>query len=71
MNELDAERWSRLFRVEHRPLRPGEVETIREIKAKATELAELIVDADDGRYVALALTALEQTVMWSIKGITE
>lgn len=71
MSDLNAERWSLLFRMEHRKLRTGEAETLLDIKKKAAELAELMTDAHDGRYLSLALTALEQSVMWSIKGITE
>lgn len=40
------------------------------IKAKAVEMEELFGKVKDGRYNSLALTALEQSVMWIIKELT-
>jgi hypothetical protein len=41
-----------------------------EIKAKATELEALFSKVPAGRYGALAMTALEQSVMWIVKELT-
>lgn len=72
MSDLNAERWNKLFRTHHRPVSAEELATMQEIKTKAAELAELMSAArESGRHLSLALTALEQSVMWSIKGITE
>ena len=63
------------FRPAYRPLTPEEIALHNAIKAKATELEGLIAQAGDQnglsiRYQALALTSLEQAVMWAVKGLT-
>lgn len=40
------------------------------IKAKATELEELFERIKPGRYRSLGLTALEESVMWTVKELT-
>ncbi len=42
---------------------------VDQVKAKAAELYELFVKTS-GRESAVAITNLEQAVMWSVKGIT-
>jgi membrane-bound ClpP family serine protease len=58
------------FRQKYRALEASEAELIDMIKQKAVELEELIEMAKDGRYKSLAMTSLEQAVMWAVKEIT-
>jgi hypothetical protein len=70
------------FRPRYRRLSDEEIALHDEIKAKAGELEKLIekcapFTADDNplvpekaRYRVLAITALEQAVMWAVKGLT-
>ena len=39
------------------------------VKSKAEELLDIITKTCDGRYKALAITRLEECVMWETKGI--
>jgi hypothetical protein len=70
------------FRQRYRRLTDEEIELHDTIKRKAVELEKLIYQAGDNphgetsavwerhRYRSLAMTALEQSIMWSIKGLT-
>lgn len=58
------------FRPTYRALSDDELALHNEIKAKATELEALFERVKPGRYNALAMTALEQAVMWNIKELT-
>ena len=58
------------FRPAYRPLTPEEKALHDEIKAKAAELEGLFDRVKDGRYKALGMTALEQSVMWTVKELT-
>ena len=58
------------FRPIYRALSDDEKALHDEIKAKAEELEALFSRVKGGRYSALALTALEQAVMWIVKGLT-
>lgn len=58
------------FRTRYRALTDSEVELHDAIKAKAEELERLFGQVKAGRYSALAVTALEQSIMWIIKGLT-
>lgn len=58
------------FRPRYRALSDAEKALHDEIKAKAEELEGLFQKVKPGRYSSLALTALEQAVMWSIKELT-
>lgn len=40
------------------------------VKSKAEELLNIITKTCDGRYKALAITSLEECVMWATKGIS-
>jgi hypothetical protein len=40
------------------------------IKAKAAELESLFEQVKSGRYRSLGLTALEESVMWTVKELT-
>jgi hypothetical protein len=40
------------------------------LKAKAVELEELYAQVKPGRYNSLAITALEQSLMWIVKELT-
>jgi hypothetical protein len=58
------------FRPRYRALTPDEKALHDEIKAKAEELEALFGKVEPGRYNALAVTSLEQAVMWVVKGLT-
>lgn len=53
-----------------RQLTPGEIERIARIKAAGQDLADLIKSAGPGRETSLALTKVEEAVMWAVKGVT-
>ncbi len=58
------------FRPMYRALTDEEKALHDEIKAKAVELEVLFEKVKAGRYAALAITALEQSVMWVVKELT-
>lgn len=58
------------FRAVYRDLNPDEVELIRLLKGFAEALETIVDGVPDGRYKALAMTSLEETVMWAVKGLT-
>jgi len=64
------------FRPTYRALSDNEKAIHDAIKAKAVELEEQIETmefppgAGGGRYKALALTALEEAIMWAVKALT-
>ena len=58
------------FRTEYRELSAAEQITLRDLKEAAEELEAHILDAPDGREKSLALTRLEEAVMWAVKGVT-
>lgn len=58
------------FRPTYRALSDQEKQLHDDIKAKAAELEALFERVKPGRYNALAMTALEQAVMWTIKALT-
>jgi hypothetical protein len=58
------------FRPRYRAMDDEELALHDTIKDKADELDELFNRIKDGRYKALAVTSLEQSVMWAIKGLT-
>lgn len=58
------------FRPVYRALTTEEKELHDEIKSKAAELESLFERVKPGRYNSLAITALEQSVMWIVKEIT-
>lgn len=67
------------FRQEYKPLNERQKELIKSIKDNAELLEDdfkAAIDSDRyaltcGREIALALTNLEQAVMWAVKGITK
>lgn len=59
-----------VFRPQYRELTDREKELVGNIKTVAESLYELMNEAPDGRYKSLAKTALEESVMWSVKGVT-
>lgn len=65
----EAEPVSR-FRPRYRSLTEEELALHDELKAKAVEMEALIERVKPGRYRALGLTALEEAVMWSVKGLS-
>ena len=58
------------FRPLYRALTDDEKALHDDIKAKASELEALIETIKPGRYRSLAFTALEESIMWSIKELT-
>lgn len=66
----DADLKPSRFRPRYRALTPEEKALHDEIKAKAAQLEELFERVKSGRYRALAVTALEEAVMWTVKELT-
>jgi hypothetical protein len=58
------------FRPQYRALTNDEKELHDAIKAAASGLEALFGQVKPGRYNALAITALEQSVMWIVKELT-
>lgn len=58
------------FRPTYRALTDDEKSLHDEIKAKAVELEALYARVKTGRYNSLAITSLEQSVMWIVKELT-
>ena len=58
------------FRPRYRGLTDAEKALHDEIKGKAAEMETLFALVKSGRYSALALTSLEQSVMWIVKELT-
>lgn len=62
-----------IFRPVYRELTDIEKKNVEEIKEKANELYHLFPKTDGrgkNREVAVAMTKLEESVMWAVKGIT-
>lgn len=62
-----------VFRPTYRELNNEEKQIIEDIKTKAQELYylyEKVSSPNNGRYIALGKTNLEESVMWAVKGIT-
>lgn len=58
------------FRPKYRALSDDEKTLHDALKAKAVELEELYGKVKPGRYNALAITSLEQSLMWIVKELT-
>ncbi len=58
------------FRPRYRALTDDEKALHDEIKAKASELEALFERVKPGRYRSLGMTALEESVMWTVKELT-
>ena len=58
------------FRPRYRALTAEEKQLHDDLKAKAVELETLYGKVKPGRYNALAITALEQSLMWIVKELT-
>lgn len=58
------------FRTTYRELSDEEKSRMGAVKDKAEELLQLMNAEPDGRYKSMAVTALEQSVMWMVKQIT-
>jgi hypothetical protein len=58
------------FRPRYRKLTDEEKALHDLIKEKAVELETLFNQVKDGRYKSLAMTSLEESVMWIVKEIT-
>lgn len=63
---------SDLFRTTYKSLSAEEVKNIAAIKSCAQDLSNLITEhGTGGRETALAITKLEESVMWAVKGFTK
>jgi hypothetical protein len=64
-----------IFRQSYRALTEDEKSLMSQIKETAQELYELFPKTDDGRAkdreTSLAVTKLEESVMWAVKSITK
>ena len=58
------------FRKKQRPLTELEKLLVMDIKDRATSLAITLELAPHNREHALAMTKLEEAVMWAVKGVT-
>lgn len=58
------------FRPKYRQLNEDELGLHNQIKDKATELEILYEKIGKGRYQSLALTSLEESIMWIVKELT-
>jgi hypothetical protein len=58
------------FRPRYRALTESEKTLHDAIKSKATELEALIEQVKPGRYRSLGITALEESIMWTVKELT-
>lgn len=58
------------FRPTYRALTAAEKALHDQLKTKAAELEALFGQVKPGRYNALAMTSLEQSVMWIVKELT-
>lgn len=58
------------FRPTYRALTDDEKSLHDAIKNKAVELEELFAQVKAGRYNSMAITSLEQSVMWIVKELT-
>lgn len=58
------------FRPRYRALTDDEKKLHDELKVKADELDQMFAQVKDGRYKALAVTSLEQSIMWIVKELT-
>ncbi len=58
------------FRPKYRALTDEEKALHDAIKSKATELEALFDQVKPGRYRSLGITALEESVMWTVKELT-
>jgi len=58
------------FRPTYRPLTAEEKALHDAIKAAAVDLERLIIQTPAGRAQSLAMTHLEDAIMWAIKGLT-
>lgn len=66
----DATTITSRFRPKYRALKDEEKALHDAIKEKAVELEGLFEQVKQGRYRSLGLTALEESVMWTIKELT-
>ena len=58
------------FRPTYRALTDAEMLLHGELKSKAVELETIFAKVKPGRYNALAVTSLEQAIMWIVKELT-
>ena len=66
----DTQMQTSRFRPRYRALTDEEKALHDQIKDKAAELEMLFTKVKPGRYNALAVTSLEQSIMWIVKELT-
>ena len=66
----DSEVKTSRFRPRYRALSEEEKALHDELKNKAAELETLFEKVKPGRYNSLAITSLEQSIMWIVKELT-
>lgn len=63
------------FRKTYRELNDAEKAAVEDLKVKAEEIEALIegqkASGKNPRHLALAVTKLEESIMWAVKAITE
>lgn len=59
-----------IFRPVYRTLNDDEKKLCDDIKDRAEELYQLIQKMPKSRHQSLAITSLEESVMWAVKGVT-
>ena len=69
-DQRSTERPVSRFRPRYRQLTPEELELHDQIKGTAMALEDLYARVKPGRYNNLALTHLEQSIMWIVKELT-
>ena len=58
------------FRPRYRALNDDEKALHDSLKSKAVEMEELFNQVKNGRYKSLAITSLEESIMWIVKELT-
>jgi hypothetical protein len=71
MEHLKGNYMTNTFRTEYRKLEQNEIDTMNGIKNRADDLLQFIIkNTEKNREQSLAITKLEETVMWAVKGVT-
>ena len=74
LNRTHMPQKKNIFRPAYRQLEATEQQLLDDIKTKAKELLDLYPQLDGkgaGREISIAMTKLEESVMWAVKGITK
>ena len=66
----DVNAYTSRFRSTYRALTEEEKSLHDRLKAKAVELEQIFEEVKPGRYRSLGFTALEESIMWTVKELT-